>query len=222
MAGPADEEKKQEEVEQPAQEPPEDDETYVEQDDEVAEENAGDEEVASNEEDQEVAEEEDAEDEEDVEDDEDEQEEEQEDEEEIISEEDGSGEDAEDQKGTKRKPEPQSQAGTSKMQKTNGSSKVDASKPNAAAAEGKVGSKHDEPRDPSTQGSNSRLPEKGQQVHWKALPGYVDGEVVEILTSSKEVDGKSVKASEDDPRIVLKSNKSGKICVHKADAVYFD
>lgn len=132
-------------------------------------------------------------------------------------------------RGTKRSKASKSQSGSNKKQKAsakNGSGKsskaVDTSKPNGAAEAGKVGSKHDEPRDPETRGSAERLPEVGQQVHWKALPGYVDGEVVEIVTKEKKVDGKKVKASEKDPRIVLKSNKSGKICVHKAEAVYFE
>lgn len=33
---------------------------------------------------------------------------------------------------------------------------------------------------------------------------------------------KQVKASQDDPKVVLESNSSGKICVHKVDNVYFD
>lgn len=85
----------------------------------------------------------------------------------------------------------------------------------------KVGSKHDEALDPDMRGSVDRLPKKGQKVQWKALPGYVDGEVVEILTAEKEVEGKSVRATDADPRIVLKSSKSGKVCVHKPEAVYF-
>lgn len=102
---------------------------------------------------------------------------------------------------------------------------MDTPKPNGAAEAGKVGSRHDDPRDPDTRDSADRpdrLPKVGQQVHWKALPGYMDGEVVEILKEEKDVEGKTFKVSEDDPRIVLKSNKLGKICVHKADAVYFD
>ncbi|KAI8940397.1 hypothetical protein NX059_004088 [Plenodomus lindquistii] len=75
---------------------------------------------------------------------------------------------------------------------------------------------------PSTPaGSITRVPEKGQQAQWHALPGWVDGEVLEVLYEEKEVDGKKVKASKEDPRIVLKSNASGKICVHKPDAVHF-
>ena len=56
----------------------------------------------------------------------------------------------------------------------------------------------------------------------KAMPGYVEGKVQEVLTKGKTVDGKSVKASESDPKIVLKSNSSGKICVHKPDACFYD
>ncbi|KAB2577878.1 uncharacterized protein LTHEOB_11657 [Lasiodiplodia theobromae] len=85
-----------------------------------------------------------------------------------------------------------------------------------------VGSRHDKADAPAEQGSNNRLPEKGQQVHWKSMPGWVDGEVIEIAKEQKKVEGKDVKANEDDPRIVLKSNSSGKICVHKPEAVYFD
>jgi len=54
------------------------------------------------------------------------------------------------------------------------------------------------------------------------MPGYVEGKVQEVLTKGKTVDGKSVKASESDPKIVLKSNSSGKICVHKPDACFYD
>ena len=85
-----------------------------------------------------------------------------------------------------------------------------------------IGSKHDKADPPAEQGSKSRLPKKGQTVHWKSLPGWVEGSVVEVVKTSKEVDGKQVKASKDDPRIVLKSSSSGKIAVHKPDAVYFD
>lgn len=71
-------------------------------------------------------------------------------------------------------------------------------------------------------GSITRVPSKGQKVQWHSLPGYVDGEVVEVVYEEKEVDGKKVKASKEDPRIVLKSDASGKICVHKPDVVYWE
>lgn len=84
-----------------------------------------------------------------------------------------------------------------------------------------VGSKHDSADEPAPAGSSYRLPKKGQRVSWKALPGWVHGEVTEIVTQKKQVDGKSVKASKEDPRIVLKSD-SGKVCVHRPQAVHFE
>jgi hypothetical protein len=81
-------------------------------------------------------------------------------------------------------------------------------------------SSRDEPT--GTAGSKTRVPEKGQKVQWHSLPGYIDGEVVEVVYEEKEVDGKKVKGSQEDPRVVLKSDSSGKICVHKPEAVYFE
>lgn len=87
---------------------------------------------------------------------------------------------------------------------------------------GTVGSKHMPDEDPAPKGSADRLPKKGQAAHWKALPGFVQGKVEDVLTKEQEVDGKKVKASEKDPRIVLKSDSSGKICVHKPEACYYE
>lgn len=47
------------------------------------------------------------------------------------------------------------------------------------------------------------------------------GTVEDILYEEKEVDGIHAKASQDEPRVVLKSTKSGKTAIHKPDAVYF-
>lgn len=70
--------------------------------------------------------------------------------------------------------------------------------------------------------SPSRLPEKGHKVQWKAMPGICHGEVIEVLQSEKSIEGKTVKASKDDPRIVIRSTgPSRKIAVHKTDKVYF-
>jgi len=84
-----------------------------------------------------------------------------------------------------------------------------------------VGSKHDPVDAPAEQASADRLPEKGQTVHWKSLPGWVEGTVVEVVYENKEVEGKTVKAKKGDRRIVMRS-KNGKIAVHKPQAVYFD
>jgi hypothetical protein len=71
-------------------------------------------------------------------------------------------------------------------------------------------------------GSITRVPKHGQKVQWHSIAGYVDGEVVEVVYEEKEVEGKKAKGSKEDPRVVLRSDASGKICVHKPDAVYFD
>ena len=41
------------------------------------------------------------------------------------------------------------------------------------------------------------------------------------MHDEKDIDGIHAKASEEEPRLVLKSAKSGKKAVHKPDAVYF-
>ncbi|KAJ4345732.1 uncharacterized protein N0V89_011867 [Didymosphaeria variabile] len=84
----------------------------------------------------------------------------------------------------------------------------------------KKGGSSSEPN--GTAGDKTRVPKVGQKVQWKALPGLIDGEVVEVVYEEKTVEGKPVKGSKEDPRIVLKSSSSGKIAVHKPEAVHFD
>ncbi|KAF2225453.1 hypothetical protein BDZ85DRAFT_279138 [Elsinoe ampelina] len=108
----------------------------------------------------------------------------------------------------------------------NSSGKTDEKSPKEShAVNGKstYGSKHQSPTAPGTAGSSSRLPSKGQKVTWKAMPGWVEGEVIEVVTAKKKVEGKEVKGSESDPRVVLRSHgPSGKVAVHKAEAVFWD
>jgi hypothetical protein len=69
--------------------------------------------------------------------------------------------------------------------------KDDKPAPKKGKSNGKtVGSRHDKAEPPAKQASLKRLPKKGQNpAYWKAMPGWVDGEVVEIVKSSKKVDG---------------------------------
>lgn len=71
-------------------------------------------------------------------------------------------------------------------------------------------------------GDKTRVPSVGQKVQWKSGDGYAKGEVVEILYEEKEVDGQKAEASKEDPRLVLKTDSSGEIGVHKPEDVYFD
>lgn len=65
---------------------------------------------------------------------------------------------------------------------------------------------------------------KGDKVEWKTPQGKTEGTVEEKVTSEKTVGnsgqkGTTVKGSEDDPRYVVKSEKSGKVAAHKPDAL---
>lgn len=79
-------------------------------------------------------------------------------------------------------------------------------------------------RDPAglPRGDKTRVPGVGQHVHWKHGKGYAKGEVVEVLYQEKEVEGKKAEASKEDPRLVLKTESSGRLAVHKPEDVYFD
>ncbi|KAF2261896.1 hypothetical protein CC78DRAFT_535271 [Lojkania enalia] len=48
------------------------------------------------------------------------------------------------------------------------------------------------------------------------------GEAVEAVYEDKTIKGKMAKGNEKDPWMMLKSSSSGKIVVHKPEAVYFD
>ncbi|KAL6721967.1 hypothetical protein ACLMJK_001072 [Lecanora helva] len=119
-------------------------------------------------------------------------------------------------------PQPGQKRGRGRPPGSNKKQKNSKSGSNAKGTNGTVGSKKDSANPPAQQASADRLPQPGVTVSWKALPGWVEGTVVEIVREKKEVEGKSVKAKHDDPRIVMKSSSSGKIAVHKPEAVYFD
>lgn len=61
--------------------------------------------------------------------------------------------------------------------------------------------------------------QKGDQVEWKSHGGKAVGEVEEKITSDTEAGGRKVKASEDDPQYLVKSEKSGGEAVHKPGAL---
>ena len=57
--------------------------------------------------------------------------------------------------------------------------------------------------------------EQGDQVQWNTPQGKTRGKVKKKLTSSTEVGGQKINASEDDPRYLIESEKSGKESAHK-------
>ena len=60
---------------------------------------------------------------------------------------------------------------------------------------------------------------KGDEVTWKSHGGEAVGKVEKKITEETEAGGRKVKASEDDPQYLVKSDKSGGEAVHKPGAL---
>jgi Hypervirulence associated proteins TUDOR domain len=65
---------------------------------------------------------------------------------------------------------------------------------------------------------------KGDKVEWNTPQGKTEGEVKEKVTDERRIGNKGqkgtkVKGSEDDPRYLVESDKSGKQAAHKPDAL---
>ena len=60
---------------------------------------------------------------------------------------------------------------------------------------------------------------QGDKVEWNTPQGKTRGKVKKKLTSETEVGGQKVNASEDDPRYLVESEKSGKEAAHKPGAL---
>ena len=60
---------------------------------------------------------------------------------------------------------------------------------------------------------------QGDKVEWNTPQGKTRGTVKKMLTERTEVGGQTVAASEEDPRYLLQSEKSGKEAAHRPDAL---
>ena len=60
---------------------------------------------------------------------------------------------------------------------------------------------------------------QGDKVEWNTPQGKTRGTVKKKLAERTEVGGQTVAASEDDPRYLVESEKSGKEAAHKPDAL---
>ena len=60
---------------------------------------------------------------------------------------------------------------------------------------------------------------QGDKVEWNTPQGKTRGTVKKMLTERTEVGGQTVAASEEDPRYLVESEKSGKEAAHKPDAL---
>lgn len=61
--------------------------------------------------------------------------------------------------------------------------------------------------------------QQGDHVRWNTPQGKTTGVVQKKLTSETHISGQKVAASDDDPRYVVKSDKSGKEAAHKPDSL---
>jgi hypothetical protein len=61
---------------------------------------------------------------------------------------------------------------------------------------------------------------KGDKVTWKSHGGEAVGTVERKITADTEAGGRTVRASEDEPQYLVKSEKSGGTAVHKPEALH--
>nr|WP_314093638.1 DUF2945 domain-containing protein [uncultured Shinella sp.] len=61
---------------------------------------------------------------------------------------------------------------------------------------------------------------KGDKVTWETSQGKTEGKVVKTQTSDTTIKRHKVKASKDDPQVIVESSRSGKRAAHKPDALH--
>lgn len=61
---------------------------------------------------------------------------------------------------------------------------------------------------------------RGDRVSWSSHGGEAVGEVEKKITSDTEAAGRTVRASENDPQYLVRSEKSGGEAVHKPTALH--
>jgi hypothetical protein len=60
---------------------------------------------------------------------------------------------------------------------------------------------------------------KGDKVKWKSHGGEAVGHVERKITADTELAGRKVRASQEEPQYLVKSEKSGGEAVHKPEAL---
>jgi len=61
---------------------------------------------------------------------------------------------------------------------------------------------------------------KGDDVTWKTSNGETEGHVVKTVTKPMKIKSNEVKASKDNPKIVVESDKTGAKAAHKPDTLH--
>ncbi|MCS5736115.1 hypervirulence associated TUDOR domain-containing protein [Herbiconiux daphne] len=60
---------------------------------------------------------------------------------------------------------------------------------------------------------------RGDEVSWHTHGTETSGRVEKKITNDTEAAGRTVRASDDDPQFLVKSDKSGREAVHKPEAL---
>jgi hypothetical protein len=60
---------------------------------------------------------------------------------------------------------------------------------------------------------------KGDDVKWNTSQGKTEGEVVERITDDTRIKDNEVKASEDNPKYIVESDKTGAKAAHKPESL---
>ncbi|MGB3291484.1 MAG: DUF2945 domain-containing protein [Phormidesmis sp.] len=60
---------------------------------------------------------------------------------------------------------------------------------------------------------------KGDRVQWSSGSGTATGKIEKRITEDQQVEGKTVSASEDDPRYLVKNDSTGNVTGHRPDTL---
>ncbi|GBR09064.1 MULTISPECIES: hypervirulence associated TUDOR domain-containing protein [Asaia] len=61
---------------------------------------------------------------------------------------------------------------------------------------------------------------KGDDVTWKTSNGETEGHVVKTVTKPMKIKKNEIKASKDDPKILVESDKTGAKAAHKPETLH--
>ena len=61
--------------------------------------------------------------------------------------------------------------------------------------------------------------QKGDRVQWSSGSGTTTGKIEKRITEDQQVDGKTVSATEDDPRYLVKNDSTGNVTGHRPDTL---
>ena len=64
-----------------------------------------------------------------------------------------------------------------------------------------------------------KQPQQGDKVTWQAHGSTAHGHVEQKITSDTHAAGRTVRADDDDPQYLVRSDKSGRVAVHHPEAL---